>query len=210
MKKKIASILMILALLMAFVSCNGNNGNDTQGGTDTDQTTNTKTVYVRLDALAKKNYSSVYLDITTTTGMLELNSSYEITKESVVYSVERLNTLPSDGNIATADKSYKTTLSGSAVIVDGKVESLDGDPVDIPLYAVLLGSFNFSERYFANVEESDGRFSADVVSPSDFFDTQKAVENMHITVEYNSSSLKSIVITYNTETSDVTIAYQFS
>ena len=205
--------LVKISLLLAFASCTLGSGGTSSGADtdkDQDQGEDTTKVYERLDDLANKDYLSVSLNIKTTTGIFELNSAYELTKESVVYSVEQFNMLPSDGNIDAANPSNKTTLSGTAVIVNDKVHSLDGDRVEIPAYDVLSGSFNFAESYFTNVEDSNGRFSADVTAVSDFFGAQNTAENMHVIVEYNTSSLESIVITYSTENSDVVITYEFS
>ena len=214
MKKIIISILLILAILATFVACDdkGNNQNN-KNGTDTEQTTPNpevvKTTYDILNELATQSYSKVKLDISTVTGDVELKASYTLTGLEVSYSVEQLNLLPSDGNIENVSPDYKVTLSGSATVENGKITKIDDEAISIPSYDELKGAFNFTESNFKNIQIENGKITADVVSSSEFFGTNKTINNMKITVEYTDSALQKITITYNTINSAVTTVYEF-
>lgn len=214
MKKIIISILLILAILATFVACDDKGNNQNNGnGTDTEQTTPNpevvKTTYDILNELATQPYSKVKLDIFTVTGDVELKASYTLTGSEVSYSVEQLNLLPSDGNIENVSPDYKVTLSGSATVENGKITKVDGEAVSIPSYDELKGSFKFKESNFKNIQIENGKITADVVSSSEFFGTNKTINNMKITVEYTDSALQKITITYNTINSAVTTVYEF-
>ena len=80
----------------------------------------------------------------------------------------------------------------------------------MPSYEQLKGSFDFSSENFTNVNSSSkGTFTADVISPSDFFGSDINATNVKVIVEYGDSGLKSIKINYNTSDSNVLIFYKF-
>ena len=90
--------------------------------------------YDKLDDFADLNYQQIKLTIVTVTGDIQLSANYTLTQSNVSYSVEQLNMLPSNGDLTGISPEYKTTHTGFAKIVDGKVTELDGEEVNLPTY----------------------------------------------------------------------------
>lgn len=204
----------MLALLMSFVACDNGDSNEkpsNEGTTPpvTQPTEPKKTVYDVLNGLTKQNYKKIQLDITTLTGDIELNANYALTANKVEYSIEQLNLLPSDGNLNNASPDYKTPIQGTATIENGKVTNLDNEVVNLPEYTELKGAFDFKESYFKNIQAENGKFSADVTSVAGFLGNDRNLNDMKVVIEYNSTALESIYITYTTQNSNVTTVYSF-
>ena len=218
MKKVLLSIVLLFAMIIAMVSCNQPNpepspqtttpGSQETTGGDIQETP--KTVWEILQELSQKQYSKVELDIQTVTGNVELNANYILTNSNVNYSVEQLNLLPSDGDLTNISPEYKTRLSGTATIKNGKVEKFDGEVVNIPSYDELKGAFNFKESNFKNVKIESGKLTADVISASNFMGTSKNLSDLKIVVAYNDDALQKLEVTYNTTNSTVTTVYEFT
>lgn len=218
MKKILLSIVLLFAMIIAMVSCNQPNpepspqtttpGSQETTGGDIQETP--KTVWEILQELSQKQYSKVELDIQTVTGNVELNANYILTNSNVNYSVEQLNLLPSDGDLTNISPEYKTRLSGTATIKNGKIEKFDGEAVNIPSYDELKGAFNFKESNFKNVKIENGKLTADVISASNFMGTSKNLSNLKIVVAYNDDALQKLEVTYNTTNSTVTTVYEFT
>ena len=169
-----------------------------------------ETIYDKLDDFANLDYQQIKLSVITVTGDIQLSANYTLTQSYVSYSIERLNMLPSNGDLTGVSPEYKTTHTGYAKIVDGKVTELDGEGVTLPSYDELKGNFSFAESNFKNVTTQGNSFSADVVSPSSFYGSTVNVQNMKVTVEYTETALNKIVITYQTANSTVTTTYEFA
>lgn len=211
MKKTLFSLILILTLLMCFVACSFGNGNTNESPKVPNPAfpEANKTIYEVLNELVQVNYKKVELNITTIMKDIELESSYVLTDSIVAYSVEQLTMLPADGNIENVSRNYKIALTGTAIIENGKVVKLDGESVTLPSYDDLKGSFNFKESNFENITTESGKFTADVISPFEFLGTEKLLSDMKIVVDYNSSALQKITITYKTTNSTVTTVYEF-
>ena len=195
MKRIITILIMLSIFLMCMTACSGNDA--------------TPTIYDQLDSLATKSYRSVDLRVVTTTGDVQLLANYSLTQNNISYSVEKLNTLPSDGNLAGVSPECKTTYTGSAKIVDGKVTEFDGDAVTLPSYDELRGAFNFDEVNLTNVVIQNNSLNADVTSPSSFLGSSVDAKNMEIEVEYTTEALSKVTITYQTNKSTVLVEYEF-
>ena len=85
-----------------------------------------------------------------------------------------------------------------------------GEGVTLPSYDELKGNFSFAESNFKNVTTQGNSFSADVVSPSNFYGSTVNVQNMKVTVEYTETAFSKMVITYQTANSTVTTTYEFA
>ena len=135
MKKILIFAVLLPAILLCFTSCEWMfipPDDDTTGGQHTttgegagteDDTTSatSETVYSLLTSLSAQSYREVALQITTQTGDVTLQARYLLTPSLVTYEVEHLNLLPPDGDLTGVSPDYKTTLSGSATIENGKV-----------------------------------------------------------------------------------------
>ena len=211
--KKIISFILCIALLICMAACSKpkdpvqtTTGSSVSGG---DQPSVTQTVYEKLDGLADMTYQKIKLDIVTVTGDIQLSASYTLTENNVSYSVEQLNLLPSDGNLAGVSPDYKTVLTGTAKIMNGKVTEFGGQSVTLPSYKELKGGFSFAESNLKNAVVKNNSLTADIISPSVFYGAEVSAENMKIEVEYTKAALSRVTVTYNTEYSTVTAVYVF-
>ena len=203
MMKKIIALMLSVVLLMCMVSC-------IKKDEDTPVVPTEKTVYEKLGELAAKNYQQIKLSIITVKNSdVELAAIYTLTEQSVSYTVEQLNKLPTDGNLAGVSPDFKSVYTGSAKIVGGEVTELDGSPVTVPSYDELKGNFNFDADNFEGVSESENMFSASVKSPSDFYGAEVEAVNMKVKVQFTESALTKITITYHLNGAKVTTTYEF-
>lgn len=222
MKKILLSIVLLLAVIVSVVSCNKPKPTPPAETTpaettpDSQQTTGggtvetPKTVWETLQELSQQQYSKVKLNIKTVTGDIELNANYTLTNSNVTYSVEQLNFLPPDGDLTNVSPDHKVTLSGTAIIQNGKVDKVNGESVLLPSYDELKGAFNFKESNFKNVKTEKGKLIADVSSVSGFMGASQSLSNMKIVVTYSDTVLQKLEITYNTTNSTVTTVYEFT
>ena len=162
--------------------------------------TSSKNNYDVINELIKADYSSVKLEVTTTLDGESLKGEYSTTATTggykVDYRYEQLNSFAeSDGDIVIPDE-YKTTYSGSATVVDGKVTSQTGDETDIPLERLTATRLSFSASYFSDVQQRDGDFFAKVTDVKGFFGQAISASNMTVTVKYTAESLNSVTIRY--------------
>ena len=213
MKKIIILLITVAMLLMCMTACSGFfNPEPTPTPTPPDDSNPlvTQNVYDLLNDLADRDYSNIKIDITVTTGFAKLYSNYVLTQSNVVYSIERLNLLPSDGNITDLSSNYKMTVTGYALIENGQVIELDGNKdVDLPSYDELKGNFNFDESNFKNAVVGTNSLQADVVSPSQFYGADVDMSNLKVKVEYTETALTKITISYNTTNASVQTVYVY-
>ena len=208
--KKIISIILFLALLTCMMSCTISGGSGNNSDTPNNDSSDTQTIYERLNVMANKSYDSITLSIVTTTAKSEISAKYFLNKTDVTYNIEQLNTLPTDGNITDVSSKYKTKLYGTAKVENGNLVSVDGDNITLPSYSELKGSFNFNEENLKNVVVGNGSLKADVVSPSKFYGTSIDANEMSIDVTFSTDSFIRITVTYETENASVKTVYDFA
>lgn len=210
MKKSIIALVLSFALLMCITACSGSKDPEpTPGGSDTPTPPISQTVYEKLDSFVDKEYKKVKVGVVTKTDDIQLSAEYVLTQYNVLYSIERLNLLPPDGDITEILPEYKTTISGSAIVDNDEIIILDGANVTLPAYDELKGDFNFNEENLKNIIIENNTLIADVLSPSVFYGAEVNVQNMKITVEYTETAISKIIITYQTTYSSVTTTYEF-
>ena len=200
MKKAIATLLASAMLMLLLTACVA-----LTPAEPPEQTSNLE----RIAELAAKSYSSITLDVTTVTDGVRLSASYTLTQDRVSYSIEKLNTVPTDGTAAGLSPSYKTTLTGEAVIENGVLKTLDGEAVDLPSYDELRGGFRFDESNFSGVVDAASSYKANIARPSDFFGASVEMIDPKITVKYTAEALSEIKITYRTDRASVETLYTF-
>ena len=205
MKKIIISFVLFFASLTCITACSGLK--DLKPTSSVDSAVE-QTVYEQLDALTDKNYIKVKVDVVTITESIQLSANYVLTQDNVLYSIEQLNKLPSNGDITGVSSEYKSTITGSANVDNGEI-IFDGENVTLPAYDELKGSFNFDESNLKSVIIENNTLKADVVSSSAFYGNEVHVENMKIIVAYTQTALSKIIITYQTPYSSVTTTYEF-
>ena len=205
MKNTVISVILSLALLISMTACTGIVTPTPTPPADEGQP-ETQTVYELLTDLGAKSYRSVKLNVATTIDETVLSANYVLTNKSVTYSIEQLNTLSLEGENSPE---YKTTVTGSADIDNGKVVKLDGNDVRIPYYSELKGEFIFNEKNFENVITDEGYFSADVISSAEFYGADVSVSDLRVEVEYSDTAFVKLTLTYNTDDSSVVTVYEF-
>ena len=77
--------------------------------------------------IIEKDYKKITVDVITNDDFAQLYANYVLTENNLVYSIETLNLLPSDGNYSDVGLNYKTTNSGYALIENGEVVEITGD-----------------------------------------------------------------------------------
>ena len=213
--KKIICLILLLTLAFGLISCQNNNSGNNNDSNDNNTNDGNNpvaesTYYDKLNEFSRLRYEQVNLMINLSGNGAVLNSYYELTDEEIVYSVERLNLFPTDGDFSNISPEYKMTYSGTAKVANGSILEMDGEEVILPTYDELRGSFNFKEEYFANAVNENGKFTADVVSASGFLGRDVAVQNMRCSVEYNETSFVKIVLNYIDGGVQVTSIYEFT
>lgn len=204
--------LLATAIVTCFISCDDFN----VGGSSSDDTSQSvpgtdevKSTYDLLNELSRIRYKTVDLSITTQTDDVELISTYSVSAEKISYSVQQLNLLPEDGNLSDLEDGHIKTLTGSVTLNMSEIVDREGDPVALPSLSFLKGELCYDESNFANAVEEKGKLTADVISADLFLGNDNGLKNMKITVEYDSFSLKSLILTYETENSSVASVYTF-
>ena len=203
MKRIISLILIILAVVFAFASCGGA------------QTQNKATVYEILNKIFTKDNSFVNIQVETVTSGKSLASMYTVAKETsgekITYSIEKLSTFEEVNGEYIVPESYKITLNGEVLVLNGNVVEQSGDIADLDFTKTEIPNFKFNEGYFSNVQDNAGKFTADVINPSGFISTSISCSDMSVSVVYNESMISEIVLSYTSvEGSSVTIKYLFN
>lgn len=122
--------------------------------------------YDKLNDMLNANYSQIALTVTDTfddesTLISEYIIKYSESEITVEYTVERFSSLSLDG---TSD-SFKTVLTGTAVIKDGSVTG--GEEVGITA-SIANPKLNFKSSYFGQAYLTDTSLLAEVKEPSAF------------------------------------------
>lgn len=162
-----------------------------------------------LSAMSAVRYDEIGMQIATETSSGILNSTYTVTGSQVQYSVERFNRFTIEGGTIVPPVSYKTVYTGSAVIVNDRVISVDGDVVELPSYQTLVGGFVFDPSNFSDATQSGNGVTLTVVDASAFWGSSLTAENMTVTIGFDADRFVSIIVAYQTETANVTVNYDF-
>ncbi len=197
MKRILIALILFISVLISFTACN------TGGNTPSE------TVFDKLNKLAKEEYGSVEISVTTVTGDVSLSSKYIVTNERIEYIVEKMNSIDIGGASALPDE-HRSTLSGVAEIKDGKVVKIHGDEVTLPSHDEIAGAFCFDEDNFKDVSLTDGKLSAKIVSLQDFISSEATdIDDAAVVVYYNDNAIMRVDLMYSTSLSMVNIQYLF-
>ena len=149
-----------------------------------------------INTLLKKDYSSVTLNVTTTTKGVTLEGIYVLTfdgdKTNVEFSYQKLNELTMDGG-----ESFVSTVTGKAVVQNGKIVSGD-ETLDLPKEYDFNG-LSFKQAFFANYTVTGSKFDADVTNAKGFVNGDLVCSDMHVTVLYSKTAISKIALTYLSE-----------
>ena len=159
--------------------------------------------------LAQKTYEKIVIEIQNTAYDFTLNSRYEIEKDTVTYSIERLNLLPEDGDISNISGDFKNVILGTAAIQNGVITHMDGTPIELPAISELRGDFCFDESNLTLICEEETLISAKVINPDAFFGRETGCTNMTIKVSFTHDAIREILLEYNLGASRVCTKYIF-
>ncbi len=185
--------LVIFALTVALVSLVGCGS----GG---------PTVYEELNELVS-GVDGYQLSVSSTTEGETLTSSYDVDYISngytVAYTYDWLNHIdvnnPTDG--------YKSVKSGTATVVNGQVESYEGDEINVLPNEI---AFKFDKSYFTSAQIHSGSFKATVENASGFLNKTVETDTMSVEVLYTETAFTKITLSYATNGTNVTVVYQFN
>lgn len=199
MKKLICAMLM-LALVVCVSACSD---------TDVELSDGASLVCDLLEELIDREYVSVNVTVVTDTEFAQLSARYYINENSVTYSIEQLNLLPSLDGAGEPSPDAKTLTEGVAIIENGEIVELNGEDVTLPEGSELTGKFNFDADNLQNIVAENGVLTADVISPSQFYGAEVDMKDVKVAVKYSDSAVEEITVSYSTEKAAVRATYEF-
>ena len=205
MKKILTAIILILVIALSFTSC------------DKIKEEASNPTFDLLNELVKAEFANYSIDVSLTDkNSHTLNESYTVvTDESglktITYTVERLNKFTLNGSV-TAPNSYKSELSGTAVVDGENLIKQDGDDVGIDFAEIKLPSFNFTGDALENaMVVNDDTLMADVTNQEQFLGFTLTNEAVQIMVEFSETAISYVTLTFVTSNgNDATVVYSFN
>ncbi len=197
MKKSIIFLIVVLTVLtLCLCACNDPSGE-----------------MRNINSLLRDEYSKMNVTVSTEYQGYTLLDTYDLVtsdgKTNITYEIMRFNSFEeSNGNVSAPDE-IVTKRKGSAVVENGKLVSVNGDPIT----AVELDSLNLNMSlklpYFENIKTPNNTFSADVVNPQGFLGVDSFDgTDLHVVIRYTESSISRIKLEYvGSSGSTVTISY---
>ena len=204
MKKILTAIILILVIALSFTSCDKikeEAGNPT---------------FDLLNELVKAEFANYSIDVSLTDKSSHtLNESYTVATDenglkTITYTVERLNKFNLNGSV-TAPNSYKSELSGTAVVDGENLIKQDGDDVGVDFSEIAIPKFNFADDVLDNVIIGDDALIADVTNQEQFLGFTLTSEAVQIKVEFSETAISSVTLTFVTSNgNDATVVYTFN
>lgn len=197
MKKSICILIVVLCLLMVLCACNI-------------LPTADKNINALNDKLAA-NYTGWTIKVTTIKSDVTLTNQFVVTKRDadfkVEYTLEELTEISIDK--PTAD--FKTVISGTAIVKNGQVVSIDGDDVVLPVENLDTIGLKFSNSCLSDVALTSTALVANVSSPKDFIGKDIETTDMKVSAVFTDSAFEYISISYTAQDgASVTIRYTFN
>lgn len=198
--KKLICAMLLLALLLCAAACSD---------TDIELSDEASLVCDLLEELIDREYVSVNVTVVTNTEFAQLFASYCVSENSVTYSIEQLNLLPSLDGTGEIPPDAKTLTEGVAVIENGEIVEINGEGVTLPEGSALTGKFNFDAENLQNIVAENGILTADVISPSQFYGVEVDMKDVKVAVKYSDAAIDEITVSYSTEKATVQATYEF-
>lgn len=207
--KFIALLILIAGLVLSCIACTEDNTseeNDSTLGED-------NTIYNKLN----KQLQNVSYPFTLSAKITEdgdvFNGSYIVTEVSgiitVEYSYEKLSTYTIVNDEIVAPDSYKTTVTGSAKIMDDKVIEQNGETINLSAESFNVSGISLSEANLTDVQTGDGNFSAIISSLTSVTGLNISATDATINISYTETSITKIVLTYSTSSYKMEMSYTF-
>lgn len=192
MKKIILVLLLICSLSLCLVACNKKTS---------------ESVYEQLNKLVEQSYNELQLTVTVGEGEDKLVSTYTVTKNEVIYSVEYFEEIMLGEELP---ENRIGVLTGTATVTKGKITAINGDAVELPSSTELNGkNFNFIKDDFIDAKVSLGTFTATVKTPTTWLGTDKEITDLTVEVNYSDTCINTILLNYKLSGTTVQTEYKY-
>lgn len=155
-----------------------------------------------INILLRKEYSKMDVTVSSTYSGYSLEDSYKFVTENsqtnIEYTITRLNSFDTSNGAVVAPDEMTTKYQGSAVVKDGQLISVKGEPITpAQLESLSITNMSFKLPYFNNINTPKNTFSADVVNAKDFLGNENFDgTEMHVVVRYTDTGIYRITLTY--------------
>lgn len=207
MKKIITSIILLLVIALSLTSCH----------LIDEHITNSDPIHAQINALLESNQENYTIKASITNKSAHtVNETYDVTtaengNKTISYTVERLNKFNVNDGVVTAPNSYKTVLTGYAVVNGENLFELEGDVLDIDFTKVVIPEFTFNDSTVENSVLDGDTLVADVKSQAEFLGVEFTTEPMQVEVVFSETSILTITLTFKTAGgNDVVVVYTFN
>lgn len=190
MKKSIFATVVILVLCVALLcACNG------------------KPNLNKLNDMVQASYSQTKLSVNTVFPDASLQSTFDISKSGSDFTVKYHLEKFAEMNIDKPISGQKEVVEGTAVVQNGATSVVSG----VELNKLTTVNMRFQNDYFANLQLTETRFTADVTNPTAFL-VVSTFDGSKVKVDVNFGEvLQNIVVNYlSANGANVTITYEFA
>ena len=196
------AFLLLITVIVGLTACKV---------TTSKQTTASESVFDELNDLTGKEYDSITLTTLITEDSKTLRGSYTANKQGdtikVEYSYQKFALFEEVNGELIAPENEIEIVAGSLTLKDGVVTDSSGAEIDFST-KIVSARLSFNEDWFDNVMTGEGRFVASVKSPRSFLGIDNATD-MSVEVTYDTSRLKTILVKYKLEKTNIELAYSF-
>lgn len=203
MKKKLLSICLVVILTLAVIclaSCKDESAEKLR----------------EINAALRMDYSEINLNISTLSDNANLSANYIIAKNNgeteVSYEVDRLNEFNVDDDNVFSPVEFMTHLTGTAVVRNDTIVSIDGDVIDESMIVDVANvRMELRLSYFGKISVTDNGITTRVINPQGFLNNDDfSCDFMTLKVIMAGKALSHITITYESGDKLVTMNYSFT
>lgn len=161
----------------------------------------------KLNDMAQASYSQTKLSVNTVFPDASLQSTFDISKSGSDFTVQYHLEKFAEMNIDKPISGQKEVVEGTAVVQNGATSVVSG----VELNKLTTVNMRFQNDYFANLQLTETRFTADVTNPTAFFGVS-TFDGSKVKVDVNFGEvLQNIVVNYlSANGANVTITYEFT
>lgn len=169
-----------------------------------------------INKLATAEHTFMKLDIYTIKDDVQLASYYRIDtsleEAQVEYSVQTVGTFREENGVILPPESFIVTHHGVGELMQGRLISLNGDPVNLPYVDALKGSLYIDLNTCANIQyENDAFFAFDCYDPYTLLGTDIASDSVRVNIKYSKDAIHWMSVDYITyDGVNVSIQYSFN
>ena len=224
--KKLIFLTLIASLLLSMCSCSipfldkflgGILGGDIPGVDNPTEENNDqyKPAADKINQLIYREQSYLELEICTEKNGVELFSRYwldtSLDEAQVRYSIQKLGTYRTEDGVMIPPESFIVTETGVGELMQGRLISLDGQPVNLPYVDALKAKFFIDVNSCYNFQyEEDHFFAFDCENPAQLLGCEVDTTSVRMNVEYTAEAITWMNLSYATsDGTNVSLHYQF-